>query len=143
MTSIPARICAAIAAPAILWMATGGTALADPPVQLTQRPGEASPPPVGTPHAGTPQAQNCLPHDNAGDKLRAEFGEKVLGRGVSGDGTLVEIFLSPSGSFTVIKTTLKGMSCVVDFGEGWQTLNQLESVGLTPNDLRMLKIVPH
>jgi hypothetical protein len=138
MTSIPARICAAIAAPAILWMASSGAVLADPPVQLTQRPGEASPPPVGA-----AQAQNCLPHDSADDKLRAQFGEKVLGRGVSGDGTLVEIFLSPSGSFTVIKTTPKGLSCVVDFGEGWQTLNQLESVGLTPGDLKTLKIVPH
>ena len=138
MTSIPARICAAIAVPAILWMASGGAVFAEPPVQLTQRPGEASPPAV------VPDpTQNCLPHDSADDKLRAQFGEKVLGRGVSGDGTLVEIFLSPSGSFTVIKTTPKGMSCVVDFGEGWQTLNQLESVGLTPNDLGNLKIVPN
>lgn len=135
MTSTPARICGAIAASAILWMACGGAAFADPPVQLTQRPGEASPPAA--------QAQNCMPHNGANDKLRAQFGEKVLGRGVSGDGTLVEIFLSPSGSFTVIKTTPKGMSCVVDFGEGWQTLNQLESIGLTPNDLKNLKIVPH
>ena len=138
MTSIPARICGAIAAPAILWMASGGAAFADPPVQLTQGPGEASPPAVGA-----AQAQNCMPHDGANDKLRGQFGEKVLGRGVSGDGTLVEIFLSPTGTFTVIKTTPKGMSCVVDFGEGWQTLNQLESVGLTPSDLKNLKIVPH
>jgi hypothetical protein len=81
--------------------------------------------------------RTCLPHDGADAKLRKEFGEKVLGRGISGDGTLVEIFLSSkNGTFTVIKTTPAGLSCVVDFGEGWQTLNQLESVGYTPDDLK-------
>lgn len=136
MPDIAAKRRCAIVASALLIVA-GGAALAEPPPQLAQRPGES------TPMApGSPQTRACLPHDNAGDKLRAEFGEKVLGRGVSSDGTLVEIFLSPSGTFTVIKTTPKGVSCVVDFGEGWQTLNQLESVGLTPRDLENLNIVP-
>ncbi|WP_162917164.1 hypothetical protein [Dongia deserti] len=138
MRSIPAKTCGVIVAPAFFYIMGLGAAVADPPVQLTQRPGETAPPAVGT-----GEARSCLPHDSADDKLRAEFGEKVLGRGVSSDGTLVEIFLSPTGTFTVIKTTPKGMSCVVDFGEGWQTLNQLESVGLSPNDLKELKIAPH
>ena len=136
MRSIPARICGAVAAPAVLYIVSSGLALGEPPVELAQRPAEMNPP------AAPAQPQACLPHDSAGDKLRSEFGEKVLGRGVSSDGTLVEIFLSQSGTFTVIKTTPKGMSCVVDIGEGWQTVNQLESVGLTPNDLKQLKIVP-
>ena len=136
MPDIAAKRCGAIVASALLIVAGG--ALAEPPPQLAQRPGES------TPMApASPQARACLPHDSAGDKLRAEFGEKVLGRGVSSDGTLVEIFLSSRGTFTVIKTTPKGMSCVVDFGEGWQTLNQLESVGFTPRDLENLDIVPN
>jgi hypothetical protein len=36
----------------------------------------------------------------------------------------------------VIKTTPAGLSCVVDFGEGWQTLHQLEQVGFTPETLK-------
>jgi hypothetical protein len=61
----------------------------------------------------------------------------VLGRGVSNDGTLIEIFMAQKdGTFTVIKTTPDGTSCVVDFGEGWQTLNQLESVGFQPEDFK-------
>jgi len=136
MPDIAAKRYGALAT-SVLLIVAGGAALAEPPPQLAQRPGES------TPMAPTaPPARNCLPHDSAGDKLRAEFGEKVLGRGVSSDGTLVEIFLSPSGTFTVIKTTPKGMSCVVDFGEGWQTLNQLESVGLTPEDLENLSDAP-
>lgn len=134
MPIIVAKRWGAIMTSAALLLA-GKAALAEPPPQLAQRPGESKPP-----SAVPPQA--CLPHDSAGDKLRNEFGEKVLGRGVSSDGTLVEIFLSQSGTFTVIKTTPKGVSCVVDFGEGWQTLNQLEAVGFTPKDLKDLKIAP-
>lgn len=139
MPIIAAKRWGAIATSAALLLA-GGAALAEPPPQLAQRPGET--PGESMPPAAA-QQRACLPHDSADDKLRAEFGEKVLGRGVSSDGTLVEIFLSQSGTFTVIKTTPKGMSCVVDFGEGWQTLNQLESVGFTPRDLKNLEIVPH
>jgi hypothetical protein len=84
-------------------------------------------------------ARACLPHDGVNTKLRREYGERELGRGVSADGTLIEIFMAPSGNFTVVKTTPGGVSCVVDFGEGWQPLNQLESVGFTPRDLERLK----
>jgi hypothetical protein len=90
---------------------------------------------VGTAYA---QPRTCMPHDGAGDKLRSEFGEKIVGHGVSSDGTLLEIYLAPSGTFTVIKTTPAGLSCVVDFGEGWQTLNQLEHVGFTPETLKSM-----
>ena len=90
---------------------------------------------ITTPVEATAQ-RTCIPHEAADAKLRNEFSEKILGRGISGDGTLLEIFMSSRGSFTVIKTTPDGLSCVVDFGEGWQTLNQLEQVGFTPDDLK-------
>lgn len=124
MRNIAAMTGCAIAAPALFCVLIAGAAYADPPVQQAQRPGE------------TPQQRTCMTHDGAGDKLRSEFGEKILGHGVSSDGTLVEIFLAPSGTFTVIKTTPAGLSCVVDFGEGWQTVHQLEQVGFTPERLK-------
>lgn len=90
------------------------------------------------------EPRTCMPHDGAGDKLHAEYGEKIAGHGLSRDGTLLEIYLAPSGSFTVIKTTPAGLSCVVDFGEGWQTLHQLEQADFTPGslDAETLKSVP-
>jgi hypothetical protein len=130
MHNIAARIGGAILAPALLCALTGGPAFAKPP-EAAQRPTET----VQRPMVPT-QPRNCMPHEGADAKLRKEYGEKVLGHGVSGDGTLLEIFLAPAGTFTVIKTTPGGMSCVVDFGEGWQTLNQIESVGFAPEDLK-------
>src|SRR5262245_55432343 len=126
MRNIATRPGRAIAASALFCTLAAGTAHADPSIQ-GQRPGE-------TP--GVAEQRSCMPHDGAGDKLRSEYGEKVLGHGVSKDGTLVEIFLAPSGTFTVIKTTPAGLSCVVDFGEGWQTVHQLEQVGFTPETLK-------
>jgi hypothetical protein len=117
----------AIAASA-LFCALAATVYADPPIQ-SQRPGE-------TPDVS--QQRSCMPREGADDKLRLEYGEKVLGHGISKDGTLVEIFLAPSGTFTVIKTTPAGLSCVVDFGDGWQTLHQLEQVGFTPETLKSM-----
>ncbi len=108
------------------------------PSALAGQPVEREPLTRTTPAIPAAAQQTCIPHETADAKLRNEFSEKVLGRGISGDGTLLEIFLSSRGTFTVIKTTPDGLSCVVDFGEGWQTLNQIESVGFTPDDLEAL-----
>jgi hypothetical protein len=133
MRNIATKTGRAIAAPLFCALAAGA-AYAEPPVQQSQRPGETlDESPGATTRA---QSRTCMTHDGADDKLRAEFGEKILGHGVSSDGTLVEIYLAQSGSFTVIKTTPAGLSCVVDFGEGWQTLHQLEQVGFTPETLK-------
>lgn len=111
--------------------------LAVPAVAVAQAP-EAKPPVPGQ-SASPNSGRACLPHDGVDTKLQREFGERELGRGISADGTLVEIFMAPSGNFTVVKTTPGGVSCVVDFGEGWQPLNQLETVGFTPEDLKHLR----
>lgn len=72
----------------------------------------------------------CLPHGQFEQKLRQAYQEQKLGRGVSGDGNLVEVYMSAAGSFTVVKTTPAGLSCIVDFGEGWQTIDRLETAWL-------------
>lgn len=75
-------------------------------------------------------AQICRPHAEVEAKLLSDFGERKLGHGISGDGTLVELFAGPSGTFTVVKTSPRGVACIVDFGESWQTLRLLEAAGL-------------
>jgi hypothetical protein len=80
--------------------------------------------------------QMCLAHADLEAKLLSDFGEKKLGLGISGDGNLVELFVAPTGTFSVVKTSPRGLSCIVDFGESWQTLQPLESVGFTPEDFK-------
>ncbi|HEY3146629.1 MAG TPA: hypothetical protein VGJ75_09770 [Dongiaceae bacterium] len=134
MSSIAARMFGlCLMAPALLSVAP--SAFAGQPAQAQPNVQETAPPQAAP--------KTCLPHKGVDGKLRSEFGEKVLGRGISKDGTLLEIFMAQNeGTFTVIKTTPDGTSCVVDFGEGWQTLNQLESVGFGPQDLKPVPTPP-
>lgn len=80
---------------------------------------------------GSVAAPACLPHEQIEDRLLRGFNEKKLGHGISGDGNLIEVFMSSAGNFTVIKTSPSGVSCIVDFGEGWQTINQFETAWLS------------
>lgn len=74
-------------------------------------------------------AQICRSHAEIEAKLLSDFGERKLGLGISGDGSLLELFAGPRGTFTVVKTTPGGLSCIVDYGESWQTLRPLEAAG--------------
>ncbi|MCG8545650.1 MAG: hypothetical protein MJE12_15730 [Alphaproteobacteria bacterium] len=53
-------------------------------------------------------------------QLRDQYREQRTGLGITEDGTLVELFTSAEGSFTVIVTTVFGLSCVTLFGEDWE-----------------------
>jgi hypothetical protein len=76
-------------------------------------------------------AQICRTHAEIEAKLQNDFGERKLGHGISADGSLVEIFAAPGGTFTVVKTTPRGVSCIVDFGDSWQALDPLEAAGFS------------
>jgi hypothetical protein len=76
----------------------------------------------------------CRSHAEIEAKLLSDFGERKLGHGISGDGTLVELFAAPSGTFSLVKTPPRGASCIVDFGESWQSLRALEAAGLLDRD---------
>ena len=126
MRNIAAKTGRAIAAPALLYALAVGTAYAKSPLDQSQRPGE-------TPEIAQPRS--CMPHEGADDKLRSEYGEKVLGHGVSSDGTLIEIFLAPSGTFTVIKTTQRASAAWwISAKAGRHCIS--EQVGFTPEALK-------
>ena len=78
--------------------------------------------------------QICRSHAEIEAKLLSNFGERKVGHGVSGDGSLVEIYAGPSGTFTVVKTMPGRVSCIVDFGESWQMLAPLEAARLLDDD---------
>ena len=51
--------------------------------------------------------------------LKDNFGEVEAGQGLSNRGHLVEVFVSPAGSWTILLLQPHGQSCVVDAGEAW------------------------
>lgn len=64
--------------------------------------------------------QRCVLHDGAVSRLAKQYNEQVVGRGLAETGkTMLELFVSTSGSWTVVVTNTQGTSCVIATGESW------------------------
>ena len=46
----------------------------------------------------------------------------MIGSGLAESGVLFEIYVSPSGTWTLLATTPVGTSCLVGAGEAWDPL---------------------
>ncbi len=65
--------------------------------------------------------QVCAPREKAALHIEEKFDEQVVGRGLTPNGkAMVELFVSESGSWTVLVSDPRGRSCVVAIGESWQ-----------------------
>lgn len=78
--------------------------------------------------SSTAMAQTkCKERDDIIDLLGKKYGETVSALGVSNTGGLVEVLNDPKdGSWTIIMTTPRGMSCLVAAGKGWRTMEQIK-----------------
>ena len=70
--------------------------------------------------ATTNAQQVCGPRDHALGQLEKRHQEKVFGRGLATNGkAMFELFVSKSGSWTVLASDPSGRSCVVAGGDSW------------------------
>lgn len=69
---------------------------------------------------GSAYAQRaCLPHDEATKRLQSMHDEHLIGKGLSRSGLGVELFVSPTGTWTMVTTDTRGLSCVRASGTFW------------------------
>ena len=61
-------------------------------------------------------------------KLAAEFKENPTAMGMDSGGRIIELFLSRTGSFTILVSYPNGQSCILATGQRWQT-NKLQKAG--------------
>jgi len=74
--------------------------------------------------AGATQAkadQHCAPRADIIKALGDKYHESVAGRGLINPNVVLEIFVSDQGSWTVLASDIKGQSCVMSVGEGWDS----------------------
>ena len=65
----------------------------------------------------------CAPRSNIVVNLESRYAEHLAGVGVAGGGTvIVELFVSATGSWTLISTSTSGVSCLVAAGENWESV---------------------
>jgi len=70
----------------------------------------------------------CASHDALAANLLAKFGEQQQGMGLAGKAAMVELYVSKAGTFTLVTTDTKGLSCIVGAGDGWEKLDPKEQL---------------
>ncbi len=64
----------------------------------------------------------CGDRTNIVQYVRQVLGEELVARGRTFEGEVVEMFASPSGSWSAVITPLQGPSCFATYGDNWETL---------------------
>jgi hypothetical protein len=65
-------------------------------------------------------AMQCANHDNMAKALTAKFKETRRAMGVVNSTAVMEVFMSPQGTWTVLVTNTSGLACIAASGEEWQ-----------------------
>ena len=80
---------------------------------------------------GASAAMQCGKHDDVAKALNAKFKETRRVMDVVNARAVMEIFMSPQGTWTMLVTDTSGTACITASGEEWQevpvTLARLES----------------
>ena len=77
-----------------------------------------SPVSLAGPASAEPRA--CGAHDKIVKKLGSRFKEKRQAFGLINSSRMMEVFVSQSGSWTIVVTTPDKISCIVATGESWE-----------------------
>jgi hypothetical protein len=79
---------------------------------------------LGMAAGGSPDAQAqmaCGTRDSVVAKLGEKYGEVRRGGGLAGPTAIIEIWASEAtGSWTILKTTPNGLTCIIAVGDAWQ-----------------------
>ncbi|OHC74867.1 MAG: hypothetical protein A3G18_10350 [Rhodospirillales bacterium RIFCSPLOWO2_12_FULL_58_28] len=69
------------------------------------------------------QAQTaCGERSDALFRLEKDFSEAPVAMGLASNGSVIEVFASKAGTFTIIMTRPDGVSCLMLSGENWEEL---------------------
>jgi hypothetical protein len=64
----------------------------------------------------------CASHDVVTSMLADHYQEQREAIGLSRDGLVMEVFVSPSGTWTILLTSPNGLSCLMAEGEGYEEI---------------------
>ena len=62
----------------------------------------------------------CGAHGDVVTRLAEAIQERRIGYCVAANAAVVEVFVSTSGTWTMLMTDVKGQSCIVAAGDGWE-----------------------
>ena len=68
----------------------------------------------------------CLGRGALASHLEKRYAEQPIAIGIETRGMLLEVFVSPLGTWTIVATTPKGVSCIRAVGDGWTRVSGSE-----------------
>ncbi len=71
---------------------------------------------------GPPAGSACTSRDEVLRVLAENFQEATIGRGLQANGTLLEVYASKSGTWTIVLSWPTGLSCIVSTGDAWMNV---------------------
>lgn len=74
-----------------------------------------------TPADAQPQVP-CAPYGRLSEELARKYGERVTGMGIINNRTLMHVFVSDKGSWSVVVVGVDGNACIVAAGQGWEQI---------------------
>lgn len=76
--------------------------------------------------ASAQQMRQCAKRPDVVDRLNSVFGESRRGVGIAANNAVMEVFASEkTGTWTIVVTNAKGISCLVASGEAYETVEDL------------------
>ena len=73
-----------------------------------------------TARAQSPRGIPCAERRVAAAQLHELYGERRIGYGLAANGSVIELFAAPNGSFTLFATLPDGISCLIATGQSWE-----------------------
>lgn len=77
-------------------------------------------------------APQCAPRPQVLEILADRFGEGRRAMGLAADGSVMEVFAAPSGTWSLTVTLPDGRTCLVASGSGFEALDETPPAG-TPS----------
>ena len=66
------------------------------------------------------QATICMRHENLVSYLSERHAELPRALGLVADRGLMEVYVSPQGTWTISMTTAQGIACIIAVGDTWE-----------------------
>ncbi len=64
----------------------------------------------------------CGQRTDVVSKLQKGYSEAPVSIGLASNGSVIEVFVSEVGTFTIVMTRPNGLSCLMAAGENWESL---------------------
>lgn len=62
----------------------------------------------------------CAPRAEMAQRLSLTYGARLTGQGVRNLETVMEVWTTPRGDWTLVQSYAEGRACIVAMGDGWE-----------------------